>query len=370
MTNSSNQIKGTQSRREAGNRAGLLGRDGGLRTVPQVRDQRRHAQQMESQGVVGRSIGTDREAHGRRSVAGGKPAAQGSAGGRDVNDSDTQKNSTLSELNFAELERLRQDTGLGINAFLKQVGLSKSTYYRRKGHGRRQANRQAQIEPVVRKLCNQLPAMGHSTIAALLNRDAPKASESTVFRLMKRLKLLPPKPRRKRKKAQPTAPPDQAAIGLTVGLDFTHWKGVPICNVLEYQSRFCLASIAVERETAEAARDTLRTALTTATRLGMPKTKIEIKSDHGATFTAEVFEDFIKQRGCWHTLSAVGRPQGMGRVERFNRSSKEQGLRLTDTDSREELQTELDRYRKFYNQRRPHRALGGATPRNFVRAAH
>ena len=276
----------------------------------------------------------------------------------------------MSELGFAEVERLRKDSGLGINAFLKHVGLSKSSYYRRKVRGRRKATKQQQIEPAVRKLCNHMPAMGHPTIAAMLNRCEPKASESTVFRLMKRLKLLPPKLRRKRKKPEPTAPPDPASVGLTVGLDFTHWKGVPICNVLEYQSRFCLASIAVQRETAETARDTLRSALVTAARLGMPRTHIEIKSDHGAAFTADVFEDFIKQRGCWHTLAAVGRPQGMGRVERFNRSCKEQGLRLTDTDSLAELQIELDRYRRFYNQQRPHRALGGATPRDFVRAAY
>ena len=46
-----------------------------------------------------------------------------------------------------------------------------------------------------------------------------------------------------------------------------------------------------------------------AARLGLPKTRIEIKSDHGATFTANLFEAFITRRKCWHTLSAVGRPK-------------------------------------------------------------
>jgi transposase InsO family protein len=78
---------------------------------------------------------------------------------------------------------------------------------------------------------------------------------------------------------------------------------------------------------------------------------------------------FIERQGCWHTLSAVGRPQGMGRVERFNRSSKEQRLRLADVEDRPELQAELDGYRKFYNHNRPHHALNGMTPYEFLCAA-
>jgi len=94
---------------------------------------------------------------------------------------------------------------------------------------------------------------------------------------------------------------------------------------------------------------------------------VEVKSDHGATFTAEIFEEDITGSGCsgcsgcWHTLSAVGRPQGMGRVERYNR--KEQRLRWADVDvdNDADLQGELNGYHQFYDERRPHRALGGST---------
>jgi transposase InsO family protein len=211
--------------------------------------------------------------------------------------------------------------------------------------------------------------MGHPTISSLLNRPQTRASASTVFRLMKRLDLLPAPWTRKRKKAEPPKPPNPATVGLTIGMDFTHWKALPICNVIEYESRFCLASIAYDRETAVAATDALKVAFNRAARLGLPRTKIEVKSDHGTTFTADQFNDFIERQGCWHTLSAVGRPQGMGRVERFNRSSKEQRLRLADVEDRSELQAELDGYRKFYNHNRPHRALNGMTPYEFLCAA-
>lgn len=59
----------------------------------------------------------------------------------------------------------------------------------------------------------------------------------------------------------------------------------------------------------------------------------------------------------------------MGRVERYNRNSKEQRLRWTDIQNADELQTELSSYRTFYNEQRPHRALGGLTPIAFLRVS-
>ena len=38
-----------------------------------------------------------------------------------------QKNSTMSELDFAAVERIRKESSLGINAFLNPIGLSKSS---------------------------------------------------------------------------------------------------------------------------------------------------------------------------------------------------------------------------------------------------
>ncbi len=122
------------------------------------------------------------------------------------------------------------------------------------------------------------------------------------------------------------APLQLEHLGLTVGLGFTHWDRKPICDVLEYESRYCLATVVSSRETSQAATAALDMALKEARRLGLPYQGIEVKSDHGSTFTAAPFRSFLVEQTCQQTLSAVGRPQGMGRVERFNRSLKEQGL--------------------------------------------
>lgn len=174
-------------------------------------------------------------------------------------------------------------------------------------------------------------------------------------------------PRRKGR-LRPSAPPPAvpAHVGLTVGLDFTHWLGKPVLNVLEYASRYCLASVVCERETAESAREGLRLALSEAARLGLPASGVEVKSDHGSPFTSNVFRDFLVERDCGQTLSAVGKPQGMGRVERFNRSVKEQALVWEDLADGVELQDALDAYRRYYNEARPHAALGYRTPLSLI----
>lgn len=244
--------------------------------------------------------------------------------------------------------------------------MPKTTYYRRKQQARPFARspkapvRTAVLEDV-RRLCRAHPRLGHRPIHALLGR----ASASSVLRVMRRERLVQPQRKgRLRPKAPPPLVPIQ--VGLTVGLDFTHWLGKRVLNVLEYESRYCLASVVFERETAESAREGLRLALLEAERLGLSGSGIQVKSDHGSVFTSNVFREFLAERSCGQTLSAVRTPQGMGRVERFNRSVKEQALIWEDLASGEELQGALDAYRRYDNEVRPHAALAYRTPLSVI----
>ena len=263
-------------------------------------------------------------------------------------------------MSFAERETLREERGLGINAFLRLSGIARTTDYRRKRGGRSRTTVQESLGEEVKGLCEEHPRLGHRPIHALLAKTRP-VSPSTVYRIMRRLDLCQKPPKKKVIKSSP-APFELESLGLTIGLDFTHWDRRPVCNVLEYESRYCLASVVSERETSDAAKEALDRALQEAKGLGLPQQNIEVKSDHGSPFTADTFRSFLNDNRCQHTLSAVGRPQGMGRVERFNRSLKEQGLQPEDLAPKESLQPMLDSYRCHYNSRRPHQALGYKTP--------
>jgi putative transposase len=139
-----------------------------------------------------------------------------------------------------------------------------------------------------------------------------------------------------------------------------------VVNVLEYQSRYCLASVAFREETAFTAVAAMKSALAEAATLGLPVKGITVKSDHGSTFTADEFRSFLRENSLSQSLSAVGKPQGMGRVERFNRSVKEQGLARFELEAGESAQAALDEYRAYYNGCRPHQALGYRTPLDVI----
>ncbi len=274
-------------------------------------------------------------------------------------------------MSFSELEAVRLANGLGVNAFLKVSGISKSSYYRKKQQGPSKQNKslEEKRQAAIKALCHEHPALGYRPIHALLLKQYPelisRTSRSTVYRRMKTLDLCQKAVKKKSVKST-TTPLELDSVGMTIGLDFTHWQKKPICNVIEYESRYCLASTVTQRETAEAAKSVLKQAFHEAQRLGLPTTAIEVKSDHGSPFTAEVFEDFLLNQGCKHSFSPVAVPQGMAKVERFNRSTKEQGLAREECDSSDDIQDVLDSYRNYYNSKRPHQALDYKTPIEII----
>ena len=86
-------------------------------------------------------------------------------------------------------------------------------------------------------------------------------------------------------------------------------------------------------------------------------------SDKGPQFWCEGFKEWCRHRGIRPRFGAVGRHGSIALIERFIRSMKEEGLRrMLLPLSRRNFRRELDLYTTWYNGRRPHTALDGATP--------
>jgi transposase InsO family protein len=101
-----------------------------------------------------------------------------------------------------------------------------------------------------------------------------------------------------------------------------------------------LASLAFERETAEAAQLAVRVALKEAKRVGLLTDGVEVKSDHGSPFIVHSFRGMLEAYRCTQALSAVRCPTGMGRVERVNRMVKAPSLghEVTEGEDKDEIQ--------------------------------
>jgi len=119
-----------------------------------------------------------------------------------------------------------------------------------------------------------------------------------------------------------------------------------VSNTLE--SRFCV----------EALEDAL-------SRYGTPEI---FNTDQGAQFTADAFTGVLRERGIKISMDGKGRCLDNVFVERLWRSLKYEEVYLHAYESAREVTAGVGRYFDFYNERRPHQALGYQTPAEFYRA--
>jgi integrase-like protein len=152
-------------------------------------------------------------------------------------------------------------------------------------------------------------------------------------------------------------------------IDATRWEladGRPdgaeawVMDVLDDHSRVVLAAHACPAPTTAAAQAAVHAA---GRRWGLPA---RILSDNGPCFggvsRAGDFVESLALLGIQAIHARPFHPQTCGKIERFHQTLK----RWLRTQSRAatlpELQSQLDWFIEFYNHRRPHRALRGATP--------
>jgi transposase InsO family protein len=74
------------------------------------------------------------------------------------------------------------------------------------------------------------------------------------------------------------------------------------------------------------------------------------------------FDIFCENNGITHYLIDPGKPAQNGKIERSNRSDREELWNHTSFDSVVEAKRRLKTYLKFYNEEREHLGIGGLTP--------
>jgi transposase InsO family protein len=227
-----------------------------------------------------------------------------------------------------------------------------------------------QVQALIVLLRGQLAAAGHdagpATIAHHLARQLrPVPAVSTIWRILHRHGLVVPQPHKR---------PRCSFIRFEAALpnelwqtDATHWQlqdgsVVEILNVIDDHSRLLVASVAFA--TVKAA-DAVAVFHDAAARYGYPETLL---SDNAAVFSGAsrkgkvLLETELERLGIRAAHATPYHPQTCGKVERLHQSEKRYLSRQAPARSLGHLQLQLDRFRAYYNQQRPHRALGGRTP--------
>ena len=100
----------------------------------------------------------------------------------------------------------------------------------------------------------------------------------------------------------------------------------------------------------------------------------ELLTDNGSEYGPKVsknkrehpFERMLMEVGVKHRYTRPYRPQTNGKIERFWRTLNEDLICETTFDNIEEFKKELLEYLYYYNYERPHQALNGKTPVDFL----
>jgi len=88
-------------------------------------------------------------------------------------------------------------------------------------------------------------------------------------------------------------------------------------------------------------------------------------TDQGSQFTAEDFTSVLRERGIAISMDGKGRYIDNIFIERLWRSLKYEEVYLHPYDTVSEARAGIGRYLLFFNEERPHTALGYRTPASF-----
>jgi transposase InsO family protein len=213
---------------------------------------------------------------------------------------------------------------------------------------------------------------GPVTIAWHLEQDGHRApSTSTIRRILHQACLIAPEPRKRPRSSYArfeAAQPNQMWQS-----DCTHWRlvdgtDVEILNWLDDHSRYLLSCTAHQPVGGETV---VASFLEAVGHHGPPASTL---TDNASVYTSRftggrnAFEYLLAVLGIHQKNGSPGHPQTQGKIERFHQTLKRWLAARPPAATLAELQGQLDTFRAYYNERRPHRALGRITPNQAYRA--
>src|SRR5437588_2574798 len=219
-------------------------------------------------------------------------------------------------------------------------------------------------------LRRELESEGHdagpATIAYhLAHKMGAPPSRTTIWRVLQRQGLISPQPQKRpvcsRIRFEAELPnqmwqTDFTACSLTCG------EAVEILNLIDDHSRLLLGCDAYARVKSSDVREGFHRA---AQLHGLP---FSLLSDNAAVFVGSYrrgkvrFESELERLGVAFKNSRPYHPQTCGKVERLHQTLKRYLAKQPPAGTLSALQEQLDAFRRYYNNIRPHRALHGRTP--------
>ena len=281
-----------------------------------------------------------------------------------------------------EIIRTVEESSLGVNRTLRQLGIPKSTFYHWydrfltegvEGLADRQPTsptswnkvaeeqRQALLEMALEQ-----PELSPRELAVRFTDERQYfVSEATVYRILKAHDLVT-SPAWIVLKAADQFDQPTTAINQLWQTDFTYlkvtgWGWYYLSTVMDDYSRYILAWRLCQTMSAREVTATLKDALTVA---GLAKKhRPKLLSDNGPCYISGELQDWLQEHELSHTRGKPYHPMTQGKIERWHRSLKNRIL-LEHYYFPGELEQQIAEFVTYYNTNRYHESLNNLTPKD------
>ena len=215
------------------------------------------------------------------------------------------------------------------------------------------------------ELASEYGRYGYRRVTAMLRGEGWKVNHKRVERLWRQEGLKVPSRQPKRKRLWLT---DGSCVRLRPthrnhvwSYDFLHdrtedGRAFRLLAILDEYTRECLAMDVARRMSH---RDVMDRLAELFIERGVPEC---LRSDNGSEFTAQSIRDWLKAIGVRTLYIEPGSPWENGYVESFNGKLRDELLNREVFETLREAQVLTERWRREYNQIRPHSALAYRPP--------
>jgi transposase InsO family protein len=217
----------------------------------------------------------------------------------------------------------------------------------------------------ITELAKQYGRYGYRRITALLQQEGIQVNHKTVERIWRREGLKVPQKQPKRGRLWLN---DGSCIRLRPeysdhvwSYDFVHERTADsrtfrILAIIDEYSRECLTLLVRRHIRSQDVIDCLYRLFLLR---GVPE---HIRSDNGPEFTARILRSWLERIGVRTLFIEPGSPWENGYIKSFNGKLRDELLNREQFNTLFEAQVLIEDWRREYNQRRPHSALGYRPP--------
>lgn len=213
------------------------------------------------------------------------------------------------------------------------------------------------------ELAETLPTRGFDEYYGIIRNEGRGWGRRRVLRVYREMKL---KLRRKRKRRLPERIKEplqqQQQANKSYSMDFMSdplvgGRKLRVLNIMDDCTRESLAAWCDYSIPGEKVVEVLKSIISER---GRPD---QIRVDNGPEFRGKIFANWCQAEGITIKYIQPGKPMQNGYIERLNRTYREDVLDAYMFETLEEVRMLSDEWQDHYNNRHPHKALKGRTPR-------